>query len=73
VRHLRWRLNDPIEENDKRTGARWTRVHKFVDGDSHTLCGLAIPDHPYMADYDDGTPDGAPVCDRCKTVARRGA
>ncbi len=68
MHHLQWRLNDLAEE----TRPRWTRVHKIVAIDATTtLCGLAVPEHPYMANYDENTNPGAPVCDRCKAVARK--
>lgn len=64
---LRWRLNDPAEENRE----RWTRVHRAIgDMSPKALCGVAIPEHPYMADYNADIPDGAPDCRSC---AKKGA
>ena len=64
---IRWRLNDPAEESRQ----RWTRGH-FLDtaGATTTLCGLPVPDLPYMEDRDEQIPDGAYYCERCKVVSR---
>lgn len=71
---IRWRAVDPGEAFSGEGSTAWTRVHTSRDGkydsDARTLCGLKIPDTPYMTDMDDQVPSGAP---RCKTCERRSA
>ena len=60
---LSWRPNDPAEELRE----RWTKVHVVRREDQHcsdarALCGLLIPDFPYMADFGADIPDAAPIC-----------
>lgn len=69
---IRWRAVDPGEAADGSGSTAWTRVHVSRagrhDSKAKTLCGLAIPDMPYMDDMDTNVPTGAP---RCKTCVRR--
>lgn len=64
TKFVRWRLNDPGEEERP----RWTKTHvvSFHAGDL-TACHIIIPEHPYMMDWDDQPPMGDPslVCKRC--------
>jgi hypothetical protein len=75
---IRWRLNDPSEENRQ----RWTAVHILHPGtaatatgafgvlvpstDEITLCGRTVPANPYMEDRDTQIPDGVETCVRCR-------
>ncbi len=62
---LRWRLNDPSEENRQ----RWTKVHLVsFHANDLTACHMLIPEHPYMVDYDDQIPADADRCKRCATA-----
>lgn len=59
---IQWRLNDPAEERP-----RWTRVHLINSVQSNVArCGVAIPEYPYMADYDDDIAPQARICKRCE-------
>jgi hypothetical protein len=59
---VRWRLNDPAEENRQ----RWTRVHRVsIHAADLTVCHIVIPEHPYMLDADGQIPTGADRCKRC--------
>ena len=70
MHHIIWRLNEPTEE----ARPRWTRVHKINElTSSTTLCGITVPDHPYDSAFDEHTPKGRAVCDRCKVSARKAA
>jgi len=62
---IRWRLNDPAEENRQ----RWTKVHRvsFHAADL-TACHILIPEHAYMVDRNEWIPDDAPECQRCKAA-----
>lgn len=61
---VRWRLNDPAEENKQ----RWTKTHKVsFHASDLTACHQLIPEYPYMMDTDDQIPQDWPVCKRCQT------
>ncbi len=65
---IRWRLNDPSEENRQ----RWTKVHRVsLHSGDLTACHRVIPDHPYMMDRDEWVPDGAPRCRACEHADHR--
>lgn len=80
---IRWRLNDPAEENTQ----RWTLVHVLHPGtaatasgqfgvlipsdDEVTLCGMTVPQHAYMEDRDEQIPQGCMTCFRCSRRAAR--
>ena len=57
---IRWRLNDPAEENRE----RWTRTHITNTSVTDTLCGLAVP-FAYMQDMNSDIPKEWPFCKRC--------
>jgi hypothetical protein len=62
---IRWRLNDPGDENRQ----RWTRVHRLsAHAEDLTRCHIIIPEQPYMVDRDEQIPDGALACKRCATA-----
>jgi hypothetical protein len=65
---VRWRLNDPGEENR----VRWSKVHTVsLHADDLTACHILIPEHPYMEDRDDQIPSDAERCKRCQTPDHR--
>lgn len=67
---VRWRLNDPAEENRQ----RWTKVHTVsLHAEDLTACHIIIPEHPYMADWNEHVPDGAERCKRCASPDHREA
>lgn len=50
---IRWRLNDPAEENRE----RWSKVHCASASHRHdsnvkAFCGVKVPDYPYDSEYD---------------------
>jgi hypothetical protein len=63
---IRWRLNDPSEGP-----YRWSKVHIVgrTDGETYTVCGLIVPDQPYMADYAELT-DRPDTCKTCLRLSR---
>lgn len=64
IARIRWRLNDPAEDNR----VRWTKVHHVsVHNADLTVCHRIIP-QAYMTDYDEQIPADAPVCTRCKEL-----
>lgn len=71
---IRWRDKDPAEQGDSWRPGRdnWTRVHvsrdSHHDSDATTVCGLKIPDSPYMSEMDGEIPSGAARCKRCERV-----
>lgn len=60
---IRWRLNDPAEENRQ----RWTKVHRVsVHASDLTACHIIIPENAYDVAYDEWIPDDAIECKRCR-------
>lgn len=70
---IRWRSVDPAEAMGGNGSTLWTRVHVSRDGrhdsDAKTLCGLKIPNMPYMEDMDEHVPSSAPRCKHCAKLA----
>lgn len=62
---IRWRDADPGESDRSARGNNWTRVHVLAANGTSTICGLVVPNHPYMEDYNADIPAGAPKCQRC--------
>lgn len=61
MERIRWRLNDIGES----WYSNWTIAHIRRVGADRGLCGVGIPEWPYMADVDDQIPEGTQVCKRC--------
>lgn len=48
----------------------WTKVHITNTATTETLCGLHVPEMPYLQDINDDIPEAAPVCKRCAKLER---
>lgn len=67
----RWRADDPANSCRWRVGAcDWTKSHLTNTSATKTLCGLVVPDYPYLQDVDDQIPKDWPVCKRCEHLAK---
>lgn len=71
---LRWRAVDPAEAFNGQGSTQWTRVHVAREGEhddaARTLCGIGVPDRPYMADVNNNVPESAPRCKTCVRLAK---
>jgi hypothetical protein len=57
----RWRAQEPSEPV-----SAWTKTHISNTSHTMTLCGLPIPEYPYMSDTGSAqVPEGWPRCKRC--------
>lgn len=61
---VRWRAVDPGEARDGAGSTEYTRVH-YVVIEQATICGLVVPESPYVMDRGAWIPEAAPRCKRC--------
>lgn len=66
----RWRSDDLAESSRAwRPMSDWTKVHVTNTATTKTLCGLHVPEYPYLQDINDQIPTDAPMCKRCERMA----
>lgn len=72
---IRWRNCDPAEHQNYIGATAWTRVHVLqnlpADATRFTLCGIEVPDYPYLEDIDLQIPSDVPRCKSCRKAATR--